>query len=278
MKTAHAHLLSVFGAELRGARESAARGPVRVLDIGCGWGQLMADLMASRAALLGAEVELEIYGYEVYDHRAATHGYRDEVLKRLASVDATVAWEDRLRLGRAEESWPFPDGFFDIAISNQVIEHVEDLSRFFAEQARVLRSGGVAAHFYPPKETFIEPHSGVPAAHWLDPRARRRGLRLASLCGLGKIRSYRKEQGRGLEAFCDEFDDYLSRFVFFRSNRSILQLASSSSERAGFKYNSALLRRALADDWDSFAYPYDACFRRRSLLAPFVCSTLVQRF
>lgn len=278
MKTAHAHILSVLAAELRASDAGHGERPIRVLDIGCGWGQLMVDLISAQRALFGRKLELEIFGYEVYDHRACSLGYRENVLGRLLDSDPSVSWEDRLRLGRADESWPFPDGFFDFAISNQVLEHVADLPRFFEEQGRVLRRGGGAAHFYPPRETFVEPHSGVPGVHWLEESSRRKGLWVGSRCGLGKIRSYRREQGRGLEAFCDEFDNYLSRYVFFRSNRAILQMARQGSVRAGFKYTSALLKRALGDDWDSFPYSFDARFRSRSFVAPFVCSTLVQDY
>lgn len=38
---------------------------------------------------------------------------------------------------------PFPDGSFNVAISNAVLEHVEDLGAFAREVARVLRPGGV---------------------------------------------------------------------------------------------------------------------------------------
>lgn len=278
MKTAHAHLLSALGAELRGRLGVPSERPVRILDIGCGYGQLMLDLLSSWSAIGGDGRSVEVYGYEVYDHRAGVAGYREEMRARLAVAEPSIDWEDRVRFGKAGEAWPFEDRFFDAAISNQVIEHVEDLPRFFAEQERVVGAGAVALHFYPSRETLVEPHSGVPLVHWLKGEGRRRGLFWGSRLGLGKIRQYRREQGRGVEAFCDEFTRYLERYVFFRGNREIRAFAARASRQAGFKYSVALLRRAFRDDWEDFAYEAESRFSRRAWMAPFVCSTLVQRF
>lgn len=278
MKTAHAHLLSVLGAELSIENRFSPDQPIRILDIGCGYGQLMIDLLTTWPEVSGRLGAIELYGYEVYDHRAGTPGYLGDVLGKLASVDASLDWGNRVRLGAAGEAWPFEDGFFDYAVSNQVLEHVADLGHFFSEQSRVLKKGGGAAHFYPSRETLVEPHSGVPAVHWLDKTRRRDGLLLGSRLGLGKVRRYRREQGRGIAAFCDEFDQYLERYVFFRGNGEIRAEAESFCEQAGFKYTRPLVERALLDDWDAFAYPYAARSARFDLAAPFVCSTLVQGF
>ncbi len=40
----------------------------------------------------------------------------------------------------------FPDGHFDAAISNAVLQHVMDLPAFFAEAARLTRPGGITYH------------------------------------------------------------------------------------------------------------------------------------
>ncbi|MBK1877389.1 methyltransferase domain-containing protein [Pelagicoccus mobilis] len=278
MKPAHTHLLSVIGAELRALELGSLGEPLRILDIGCGYGQLMLDLLAEKSGLGFGAREIEIYGYEVHDHRAGVPGYWEALHAALAEEESGVDWSDRVRLGAADEPWPFADDFFDFAFSNQVLEHVEDLPRFFAEQNRVVRPGGGAAHFYPSRETLVEPHSGVAFAHWLGPERRRGGLRLGSRLGLGKFRDYRESRGYELETFCDEFDNYLERYVFFRENAQILSLARDSSERAGFKYTRDLLKRAFRDDWEVFSYPPQSRFRSRSLCSPFVCTTLVQGF
>jgi ubiquinone/menaquinone biosynthesis C-methylase UbiE len=56
-----------------------------------------------------------------------------------------------LRLLQASiDDLPFPDGSFDVATSEAVLEHVGDLPNCFRETARVLRPGGYALHFIGP--------------------------------------------------------------------------------------------------------------------------------
>jgi SAM-dependent methyltransferase len=49
---------------------------------------------------------------------------------------------DDARIGRAEDI-PYPEGSFDLVFCNNVLEHLPDPERAFAEVARVLRPGGV---------------------------------------------------------------------------------------------------------------------------------------
>lgn len=59
---------------------------------------------------------------------------------------------------------PFEDGWFDIVVSNQVFEHVQDYPTAIAESHRVLKPGGIAMHLFPPRWKPIEPHVFVPLA------------------------------------------------------------------------------------------------------------------
>ncbi len=47
------------------------------------------------------------------------------------------------------EALPFPDGYFDLVVSNCVLEHLEDRARGVDEALRVLRQGGYMAHVVP---------------------------------------------------------------------------------------------------------------------------------
>ena len=77
----------------------------------------------------------------------------------------------------ATERLPFADGAFDLAYSNSVIEHIAPAQRaaFAYELRRVARGWWVQtpAYGFP-----IEPHSLLPAAHWLPTGPRRRYWRL----------------------------------------------------------------------------------------------------
>lgn len=68
----------------------------------------------------------------------------------------------------ANESLPFPDKSFDIAISNAVLEHVgspENQRRFVGELMRI----GKRIFITVPHRLFpVEHHTGVPLLHWTD--------------------------------------------------------------------------------------------------------------
>ena len=106
----------------------------RVLDNGCGLGVYMARLREALAtpAVFGLEYERE---------RAA------EANRRVGQVVCA-----------AGEALPYPDASFDLILSNEVIEHVQDDRAALAEMARVLRPGGRALIFCPNRWYPVETH------------------------------------------------------------------------------------------------------------------------
>jgi SAM-dependent methyltransferase len=91
--------------------------PARVLEVGCGWGEL-AEWVARET---GAEVV------------ATDLSPRMVELARERGIDATVADVQLL---------PFDDGAFDVVVAAWMLYHVPDLDRGLGEIARVLRPGG----------------------------------------------------------------------------------------------------------------------------------------
>lgn len=80
--------------------------------------------------------------------------------------DFTEELGDDPRLNAIEEPYrlPYPDGSFDVIVSAEVFEHVQDCDSGLLEIRRVLRPGGVSAHRFPPRWTPLEPHCKVPLA------------------------------------------------------------------------------------------------------------------
>jgi 2-polyprenyl-3-methyl-5-hydroxy-6-metoxy-1,4-benzoquinol methylase len=99
------------------AGEPGARRP-RVLDVGCGEGQLTAAI---------AEAGFDVIGVDV----------AEEPLRRARR--AQPALDVRL-IG--ERDWPLADTSFDVVFSGETIEHVLDTIGWLSEVRRVLRSGG----------------------------------------------------------------------------------------------------------------------------------------
>ncbi|MBB4688978.1 methyltransferase domain-containing protein [Amycolatopsis jiangsuensis] len=98
--------------------------PVRVLDLGCGDGALLA-VLAARGARTQAGIDL-------------SPGHIRRALERPALAGAD------LRAGRAQEL-PFADGAFDAVVSFMALMLMVDVEKVVAEAARVLAPGGTFA-------------------------------------------------------------------------------------------------------------------------------------
>ena len=105
----------------------------KLLDIGCGNGVITEQLSNSFK---------ESYGVDVYDRRLASKGYNFFLVNN--------------------ESLPFKDKYFDVVISNQVIEHVNNQDEHVKEIFRVLNDKGVCYIATPNKYWPIEPHYYLP--------------------------------------------------------------------------------------------------------------------
>ena len=119
----------------------------RVLDLGCG-----------RLGLRALEPGLDITGVDLHE--------RPDYPGPFVRADAAAGL-------------PFPDDEFDLVYCSSVIEHVPPARRaaFAAEVRRVGRGWFVQT----PAFSFpIEPHSLLPAAHWLPPRLRKPYWRLGA--------------------------------------------------------------------------------------------------
>ncbi len=104
-----------------------------VLDIGSGTGIIAGNL---------AKYFKKVYGADIIDNRIIKKGY---LFKKVS-----------------DEILPFKDKFFDVIISNQIIEHVNDQERHLSEINRVLKKKGICYLATPNKYWPIEPHYYLP--------------------------------------------------------------------------------------------------------------------
>jgi SAM-dependent methyltransferase len=125
-------ILPLAAAHLAGAR--------RVLDLGCGEGQI------ARLAAKAGEAPVVVGLDPAWGQLAVA-----------AARGGGVAWVR----GRAE-TLPFADDAFDAVVSCLVIEHVDDLDGFLAEVARVLSPGGRLVLF------TNHPLLQTPGSGWID--------------------------------------------------------------------------------------------------------------
>lgn len=129
--------------------------PLRLLEVGTGSGGI-AHYFGTHPGL-----RCEVDAVDVTDSRQIHDGYR------FTRVD--------------DVQLPFPDGHFDVAISNHVIEHVGDCAaqrRHLAELRRVLRPAGVGYLAVPSRWQVVEPHYRLAFLSWLPQAWRTPYLRL----------------------------------------------------------------------------------------------------
>jgi SAM-dependent methyltransferase len=118
---------------------------VCVLDYGCGAGETIDLLRARDVEAFGCDM---FYEATAYPELQASGLFGTRILKM---VDGKI---------------PFPDNHFDFIVSNQVIEHVEDLELTLTEFQRVLKSGGQILNIFPDKSLWKEAHCDIPFLHW----------------------------------------------------------------------------------------------------------------
>jgi len=130
----------------------------RILDVGCGLG-------------------LYVQAFRVYS--ADVHGV-DVDPARVAQASEMLP---NIRVGAAE-SLPYPDAYFDVVFSNEVLEHVDDDGAAVRESLRVCKPGGRLVAFVPNRWYPFETHGiywrgryhygNMPLVNYLPDAIRRR--------------------------------------------------------------------------------------------------------
>lgn len=186
----------------------------KILDFGCG---------NAETVRFGLTQGLDIYGTDVF--------YEAQVDMR------SKLKEDGLLDKRVFElvdghNIPFPDNYFDVIFSNQVIEHLEDIDSGLDEMSRVLKDDGVMISLFPSKETIIEGHCRIPLAHRFDHDSK---FGLAWIRALRQIGLGSNHNDKTPDQWSRDFMDWIHRWCHYRSNAQ----AKQAYQRAGFSYERA---------------------------------------
>lgn len=267
----HRHLLSIINTEL--ARRCPANGEtIRVLDVGCGDGLLLLYLLKSLPACWPT-LQFEFHGFDVGDHGMQVPGFLVDARKRLEAEAPDQGWEHRIRMISEHDPWPFSRDMFDVAVSNQVLEHVRDQRLFFDQIAMVMKPGGFSAHIFPSAHCFIEPHLKIPFAHRIrDASLLGAWIALWSRLGVGNYRHWARSRAALPESstiadYARVHVDFLIRLTNFRTQRQLLAATKEALLLASFchtaDYFLGKLRHVMRRDMKltySHSHPYRSWF------------------
>jgi SAM-dependent methyltransferase len=122
---------------------------LKVLDYGCGRGEIVELLRREGVDCYGADVCIEGGSYpELFESELFRNG-------TIRAIDESGFVS-------------FENNYFDVIISNQVMEHVPDKDSTMRSLDRVLKSSGIMYHHFPSREVIREGHIGIPMVHWLS--------------------------------------------------------------------------------------------------------------
>jgi SAM-dependent methyltransferase len=175
----------------------------RFLDFGCGRGTAVGKLRSLGWAAYGVDI---VPSY---------------ISNGAAFLGPDAEGEPILRSFEPSGRTPFKDGTFDIVVTDQVLEHVENLDAVIAEIARVMAPGAYGLHLFPARLCVVEQHLHLPLVQWAPTNAmRRQVISLGLRAGLGA--PYFKEYSHAER--CEIFSRFVETETFNPSTKKVIDL------------------------------------------------------
>lgn len=154
--------------EQTAARLGKPKNELRVLDYGCGRGNTVAALRNMGYNAFGVDIDPAYVANGRHYFREVKAEY--PIISTIDANSATL----------------FPAHYFDVVLSDQVLEHVKPIELVIDEINRISSDKAVGFHIYPSAFSLIEPHMFLPCVHWLPKNAlRKKAIHLLLALGLG---------------------------------------------------------------------------------------------
>lgn len=192
---------------------------INILDWGCGRGRAVAKLREAGFNAFGMDTDEKVLrnGYDLFDQL----GFDPQ--KLLLGPDALASYSSAC---------------FHCIMSEQVLEHVMDITATFAEMWRLTVPGGIGLHCFPGAGMLMEEHVNMPLIHWLPKnRARKPAIALCMASGFGPRQQWPETEGLNFWATNDIYYRYLDKKTYYRD---IMQI-TATAEDAGFNARYQLL-------------------------------------
>jgi SAM-dependent methyltransferase len=181
----------------------------RILDFGCGSGALVKAAHEAGLDAWGCDIDFSSEWIEPGTLRDLRANDRVRQIQRASGGKVSPGVGECYRL-------PFDDNMFDVVISDQVFEHVQNYGETLAELARVSKPDAVMLHIFPSRYRLIEGHLNVPLATFFRPYW---WLRLWA--SLGVRNQYQRQKGLTARETADENAQWLPRMTNYLSMRQI---------------------------------------------------------
>jgi SAM-dependent methyltransferase len=212
-------------------------GVLRILDIGCGDGTLV-DYLQRTLSADHPDLDVEVFGFDVTDQGHNEPSQRSHALDSLTKRLPDINWTQRIATIAADDEWPYADGRFDVAVSNQVLEHVGDLRHFLRNLKRVVRVDGLTLHLLPLANCIMEGHVKVPFAHWIRGFDQRVGyISALSRVGIGRYAFDKRALGKSSRRqYAEESAKFILCATSYRTLRDFYQACSSLSLSISYSF------------------------------------------
>lgn len=179
-------------------------GEINILDWGCGRGRSVLKLREQGFNAFGVDIDLKTVsnGFALIKQRGFSP---TELLKPVSDVGS------------------FEDGFFHFVFSEQVLEHVADLTGVVKELARLTAPGGIGVHSLPGAKKIWESHLYMPFVHWLPKTfIRKYWIAMMLLLSAGpKKNSWPETKGKSLWGQAEVYFNYMNNRTYYRDNNQI---------------------------------------------------------
>lgn len=168
----------------------------KILDLGCGAGDLVYELK---------NLNYDVYGTDIAFKKGE---YTENLIKqgRLSFIECVRERSDIVAYKKYRI--PHSHSKFDVVVSDQTIEHVENLDKFVSESKRVLQKNGVFIGYYPSGCKLREAHTGIPLGGVIKYKI------YTKICFKLKLK-YKKFK------IYDNMLNYMNTNVFYRSDKEI---------------------------------------------------------
>ena len=172
---------------------------INILDFGCGAGNLLKIVEDS-------DIKCKICGMDVFTDEASF----TKVKKKVPSA--------KILSIKPYENFDFGNQF-DVIISNQVFEHIENLNDIYKHLSNILKPSGIMICGFPTEEIILEPHLKLPLIQRLNKKSKvlYYYLKVASFLNIGQFSKLKKSKKIKKINYLQNRLNYCKKNLFYHS-------------------------------------------------------------